>query len=223
MLIEVADVQVRLGRAMELARSVSAEYADDALYHHSMRSYFFGAAWARARGLDFDHELLFVSAMLHDLALTPPFDSHSLPFEEAGGHLARVFAAGLGWPRERRDRAAELIVLHMRDDVEPEQDLESRLLRVRVRMSPVRGLTRSTPLSLRRSSRHTPAWALPSPSSATSVTRQSGSRVVLQRRWWPGVGRTALWPIRLTVPDGTCRSGCLSEGTVTLHSEAMMS
>jgi hypothetical protein len=130
MLIEVADVQVRLGRAMELARSVSAEYADDALYHHSMRSYFFGAAWARARGLDFDHELLFVSAMLHDLALTPPFDSHSLPFEEAGGHLARVFAAGLGWPRERRDRAAELIVLHMRDDVEPEQDLESRLLQV---------------------------------------------------------------------------------------------
>ena len=130
MLIEVADVQVHLGRAMEVAQSVSAEYEGDALYHHSMRSYFFGAAWAQGRGLDFDHELLFVAAMLHDLALMPPFDSHTLPFEEAGGHLARVFAAGLGWPRERRDRAAELIVLHMRDDVEPERDLESRLLQV---------------------------------------------------------------------------------------------
>ncbi|MGY6026417.1 HD domain-containing protein [Streptomyces spinosirectus] len=130
MLIVVADVRVHLGRAMEVAQSVSAEYGGDALYHHSMRSYFFGAAWAQARGFDFDHELLFVSAMLHDLALTPPFDSHTLPFEEAGGHLARVFAAGLGWPRERRDRVAELIVLHMRDDVEPEQDLESRLLQV---------------------------------------------------------------------------------------------
>lgn len=116
--------------APRAAQSVCAEYADDALYHHSMRSYFFGAAWAQARGLDFDHELLFVSAMLHDLALTPPFDSHTLPFEEAGGHLAWVFTAGLGWPRERRERAAELIVLHMRDDVEPSQDLESRLLQV---------------------------------------------------------------------------------------------
>ncbi|WP_030595282.1 HD domain-containing protein [Streptomyces rimosus] len=130
MLIEVAGVQARLGRAMELAQSVCTEYAGDALYHHSMRSYFFGAAWGQARGLDFDSELLFVSAMLHDLALTPPFDSHTLPFEEAGGHLARVFTAGLGWPRERRDRAAELIVLHMRDDVAPEQDPESRLLQV---------------------------------------------------------------------------------------------
>lgn len=48
--------------------------------------------WAQARGLDFDRELFFVAAMLHDLALTPPFDSHTLAFEEAGGHLARVSA-----------------------------------------------------------------------------------------------------------------------------------
>ncbi|MFD3414075.1 cyanamide hydratase [Streptomyces cyaneofuscatus] len=68
--------------------------------------------------------------MLHDLALTPPFDSHTLAFEEAGGHLARVFTAGLGWPTERRDRAAELIVLHMREDIAPKVDVESRLLQV---------------------------------------------------------------------------------------------
>lgn len=130
MVIEVAGVRAPSGQASEAALGVCAEYADQALYHHSLRSYFFGAAWAQERGLDFDRELLFVSAMLHDLALTPPFDSHTLPFEDAGGHLARVFTAGLGWPAERRDRAAELIVLHMRDDVDPEQDLESRLLQV---------------------------------------------------------------------------------------------
>lgn len=130
MLIEVAGVRVPVGRAAEAARLVCEEYADDALYHHSVRSYFFGAAWAEARGLDFDRELFFVSALLHDLALTPPFDSHTLSFEEAGGHLARVFTAGLGWPTERRDRAAELIVLHMRDEVAPEVDVESRLLQV---------------------------------------------------------------------------------------------
>jgi hypothetical protein len=130
MLIEVAGVRAPAGRAAEAARLVCEEYADDALYHHSVRSYFFGAAWAEGRGLDFDRELFFVSALLHDLGLVPPFDSHTLSFEEAGGHLARVFTVGLGWPAERRDRAAELIVLHMRDDVAPERDVESRLLQV---------------------------------------------------------------------------------------------
>ncbi|MFF9868077.1 HD domain-containing protein [Streptomyces sp. NPDC013953] len=130
MLIEVAGVRAPGGRAAEAARLVCEEYADKALHHHSMRSYFFGAAWAQAQGLDFDRELFFVSALLHDLALVPPFDSHTLPFEEAGGHLARVFTAGLGWPTQRRNRAAELIVLHMREDVAPEVDAESRLLQV---------------------------------------------------------------------------------------------
>jgi hypothetical protein len=130
MLVEIAGVRVPVGRAAEAARTVCTEYADGALYHHSVRSYFFGAAWAQARGIDFDRELFFVAAMLHDLALTPPFDSHTLAFEEAGGHLARVFTAGLGRPTERRDRVAELIVLHMRDDIAPEVDTESRLLQI---------------------------------------------------------------------------------------------
>ncbi|WP_234433603.1 HD domain-containing protein [Streptomyces rimosus] len=180
-----------------------------------MRSYFFGAAWAQARGLHFDSELLFVSAMLHDLALTPPFDSHALPFEEAGGHLARVFTAGLGWPRERRDRAAELIVLHMRDDVEPEQDPESRLLQVGTSADVSgRDSTRSTPLSSKRSSRHTPAWASPSPSSASSVTRRSASRSVRQRSWWPDSGRTGPWPIRWSASEGARPGGSCGRSVI---------
>uniref|UniRef100_A0AAU2V3U7 HD domain-containing protein n=1 Tax=Streptomyces sp. NBC_00003 TaxID=2903608 RepID=A0AAU2V3U7_9ACTN len=126
----IAGVAMPGGRACEAARTVCAEYADEALYHHSVRSYVFGAAYAHERQLPFDAELLYVSALLHDLALTPPFDSHTLPFEEAGGHLARVFTAGLGWDAARRDRAAEIIVLHMRDDVSAEQDVESHLLQI---------------------------------------------------------------------------------------------
>ncbi|MFJ8309101.1 MULTISPECIES: HD domain-containing protein [unclassified Streptomyces] len=126
----VAGVEIPAGRAAEAARTVCAEYADEALRHHSVRSYVFGAAYAKERQLAFDAELLYVSALLHDLALTPPFDSHTLPFEEAGGHLARVFTDGLGWDTARRDRAAEIIVLHMRDDVSPEQDVESHLLQI---------------------------------------------------------------------------------------------
>jgi len=130
MSVEVAGIRAPAGRAAEAALEVCAQYAGTELHHHSVRSYLFGAAWAQARGLDFDQELFFVAAMLHDLALTPPFDSRTLAFEDAGGHLARVFTAGLGWPSERRDRTAQLIVLHMRDEVSPDVDVESRLLQV---------------------------------------------------------------------------------------------
>ncbi|MFJ8161691.1 HD domain-containing protein [Streptomyces sp. NPDC096136] len=113
-------------RAFEIA----SEYADPALLNHSVRSYAFGAEYARQHGLAYDAELFYVSALLHDLGLTAPFDSHTLPFEEAGGHVARVFTAGLGWDPARRARAEEVIVRHMRDDVTAAEDVESHLLQV---------------------------------------------------------------------------------------------
>ncbi|MEU6867953.1 HD domain-containing protein [Streptomyces sp. NPDC046876] len=115
------------GRA---ALEIASEYADAALLNHSVRSYAFGAAYAARHGLAYDEDLFYVSALVHDLGLTAPFDSHTLPFEEAGGHVARVLTAGLGWPAERRARAEEIIVLHMRDDVTAAEDVESHLLQV---------------------------------------------------------------------------------------------
>ncbi|MFJ6798384.1 HD domain-containing protein [Streptomyces sp. NPDC091268] len=115
------------GRA---ALEIATEYADAVLLAHSVRSYAFAARYAEQHGLAYDAELLYVSSLLHDLGLTAPFDSHTLPFEEAGGHVARVLTAGLGWPVERRARAQEVIVLHMRDDVTAAEDVESHLLQV---------------------------------------------------------------------------------------------
>ncbi len=87
--------------------------------------------YAAAHDITFDDELYFVAAMLHDLALTaPPFDSHRIAFEEAGGDLAWVFAVAAGWPVDRAARAEEIIVLHMRDDVAADVDPESHLLQV---------------------------------------------------------------------------------------------
>ncbi|MFD7848001.1 HD domain-containing protein [Nocardia sp. NPDC059764] len=112
------------------AFEIASEYADKTLLNHSVRSYAFAAAYAAAHGLSYDEELLYVSSLLHDLGLTAPFDNHTLPFEEAGGHVARVLTAGLGWPAARRARAEEVIVLHMRDDVSATGDVESHLLQV---------------------------------------------------------------------------------------------
>ena len=46
-----------------------------------------GAMYGAAHGIAFDDELYYVSALLHDIGLTDAFDSHRVPFEEAGGDL----------------------------------------------------------------------------------------------------------------------------------------
>jgi hypothetical protein len=116
--------------AATAALSVAARFYSPALLNHCIRSYLWGATYASAHGIGFDDELYYVSAMLHDIGLTDPFDSHRLPFEEAGGELAWVFGVAAGWPADRAARATEIIVLHMHDDVAADTDPESHLLQV---------------------------------------------------------------------------------------------
>jgi HD superfamily phosphodiesterase len=107
---------------------VASAYQSPALQSHSRRVFVWAAAYAREHGIEYDAELLFVAAMFHDLSLVPEFDNHTLSFEEAAGHVARVFAAGAGWPAGRRDRLAEVIVRHMWPDVDATTDPEGHLI-----------------------------------------------------------------------------------------------
>jgi hypothetical protein len=117
-------------QAATAALLVAARFYSPALLNHCVRSYSWGAMYGAAHGIAFDDELLYVTAMLHDIALTDAFDSHRMPFEEAGGELAWVFGTAAGWPADRAARALEIIVLHMRDDVSSTADPESHLLQV---------------------------------------------------------------------------------------------
>lgn len=116
--------------AATAAREVSAEYHSPALLNHCQRSYAFAVGFAVRAGLAYDAELLYVSAMLHDIGLTSAFDNHRLAFEKAGGHVAWVLTAGAGWPVARRRRALEVIERHMWPAVDPEQDPEGHLLEI---------------------------------------------------------------------------------------------
>src|SRR5690242_10417223 len=98
--MRLADLTVPETAAAAAAREVAAAYCSPALFNHSVRAYLFGVVYARAKAIEIDHELLFVAAMLHDLGLVAPFDSHRVDFEYAGGHVAWVFCAGAGWPAE---------------------------------------------------------------------------------------------------------------------------
>jgi hypothetical protein len=114
--------------AATAALDVCRTFHTPALVNHCVRSYLWAAALATTEGTPFDAELLYVSAMLHDLGLLEAFDSHTVEFEYAGGSVGWVFAAGAGWPTERRERVREVIVAHMAQDVDPAKDPEGSLL-----------------------------------------------------------------------------------------------
>jgi hypothetical protein len=116
--------------AAAAALSVAGRFYSPALLNHCVRSYLWGATYATAHRIAFDDELVYVSAMFHDMGLTDAFDSHRVAFEEAGGDLAWVFGVAAGWSADRAARAMEIIVLHMRDDVSSTADPESHMLQV---------------------------------------------------------------------------------------------
>ena len=122
------DLVVPDTAAATAALEVASAYHSPALLNHSLRAYVWAAADGTARGIDFDPELLYVAAMFHDIGLVPAFDSHTVAFEEAGGHVAGVFAAGAGWSAERRERLSEVIIRHMWPQVDVSVDPEGHLL-----------------------------------------------------------------------------------------------
>jgi HD domain len=122
------DLLVPDTAASAAALEVASAYCSLALLNHSVRAYVWAAAHGTTRGIRFDPELLYVASMFHDIGLVPEFDSYTVSFEEAGGHVARVFAAGAGWPAERRERLSEVIIRHMWDRVDVSMDPEGYLL-----------------------------------------------------------------------------------------------
>ncbi|XXY45927.1 HD domain-containing protein [Sorangium sp. So ce269] len=111
MTTQIAGIQApdtRLARdATELAREVSEPY----LFHHVMRSYYFGELAGRRRGIAFDRELLYVAVVLHDLGLTERFAGPER-FEVDGANAARTFLEGRGLPREKVSLVWDAIALH---------------------------------------------------------------------------------------------------------------
>ena len=122
------DLVVPDTAASAAALEVASAYHSPALLNHSVRAYVWAAAHGMTSGIAFDPELLYVAALFHDLGLVPAFDSNAVPFEEAGGHVAQVFAAGAGWPAERRERLATVIIRHMSPQVDVSADPEGYLL-----------------------------------------------------------------------------------------------
>ena len=126
--MHLGDLPVPDTLAASGAFEVAELFHSPALLHHSVRSYLWAAALAAQEGTPYDAELLYVAAMLHDIGLTSSFEHPSTSFEEVGGRVAYVFAAGAGWPIGRRERVDEIVARHMGWTGAPDDDWESHLL-----------------------------------------------------------------------------------------------
>lgn len=104
--IKIPDTKLAL-EATELARQVSPEW----LFNHCMRTYFFGMAVGQHIHKHADAECLFLSSVLHDLGLTPTYDTDG-PFELNGARAAYNFVRKRGCEKEKATIMHEAIALH---------------------------------------------------------------------------------------------------------------
>lgn len=75
------------------AQDILKEHGSQLLWNHSNRVYLFGALQGKKAQRTYDEELLYVSALFHDLGLTKQFSSVDKRFEVDGANAARQFLA----------------------------------------------------------------------------------------------------------------------------------
>ena len=109
------------------AREHILDVAPPYLVNHSIRAYAWAVELARHDGLQFDPEILYVSAMLHDIGLVPAFDLGGC-FEIDGAVEAERFAIEHGQPPARARAIYDVIGLHMLAEAPPGSTNEVVLL-----------------------------------------------------------------------------------------------
>jgi hypothetical protein len=93
------------------ATQLVAEVSPDFLYNHCIRTYLFAEALGQRDNLKYDRELLYLSAVMHDLGLTKSFTDKQR-FEVDGADAARAFVIKHGLAEEKAEIVWDAIALH---------------------------------------------------------------------------------------------------------------
>jgi hypothetical protein len=93
--------------AIDYARRLSEPY----LFNHAMRSWLFAEAIGHAKGIDYDHEVVAIGTILHDIGLTAGVSGPNR-FEVNGADAVRSFIAGRGLADRRAQLIWDLVALN---------------------------------------------------------------------------------------------------------------
>lgn len=111
--------------------ALCSEQMPDFLLNHCLRSYAWAALLGARDGVLCDHELLYVSSLLHDIGLVvraEPSAPAPACFAVSGAVTAARFLEREGWPADRRDVVADAISRHLNVRVTTHQGAEAHLL-----------------------------------------------------------------------------------------------
>jgi hypothetical protein len=106
----------------------------DLLFNHSNRVYFWGALAGIRKKLKYDHELLYVGAMFHDIGLTPEYRSPTERFEVDGANAAQDFLRRHGVDQASIDIVWDAIALHTTPGIPQHKKPEVALVTAGVEM-----------------------------------------------------------------------------------------
>ncbi|WP_329257688.1 HD domain-containing protein [Streptomyces pseudovenezuelae] len=120
----IAGVEIPGTSAVAEATAFLRERTNPLIFHHSRRVFLFGSLHARARELRPDPELLYISAMFHDVGLLIPFQDTQQRFELDGADHAHRFLLDRGFSRSAAEVVWRAIALHTTPGIPGRMDPE---------------------------------------------------------------------------------------------------
>lgn len=121
--VAIPDSQISR-EATQLIRDTESE----TLYQHSLRVYYWAAITGIKQQQDFDPELLYISALFHDVGLTSKFSQSQVRFEVDGANAAREFLTSRNIATPEIDKVWLAIALHTTPGIPEHLNAESALL-----------------------------------------------------------------------------------------------
>ncbi|MGO1923463.1 MAG: HD domain-containing protein [Jeotgalicoccus sp.] len=128
MITDLGNIKVPDSKIITDAQDLVHEYGNELIWNHSNRVYLFGAVKGDQDKMNYDHELLYISALFHDLGLTKQFSSDDLRFEVDGANAARQFLNTHNITPNQVQLVWDAIALHTTPGVAEHKESEVALL-----------------------------------------------------------------------------------------------
>jgi hypothetical protein len=129
--IDISALSLPDTKAARAALALCTELSPAFMVTHCTRTYWFSRLLGERWKIEFDDELLYVGAMLHDIALMPGFQDRKPEescFTLPSARAARALVAPLGWDQRRQDLLGEAILLNPNPAVPVSRGAEAHLL-----------------------------------------------------------------------------------------------
>lgn len=108
----VAGIVIPDSKIATEATELLLEHGTEFLFNHSLRVFVFSSLNGKRKNVKYDAELLYVSAVFHDLGLVPHYSSPDQRFEVDGANAARDFLQSHGLPKDQLQLVWDAIALH---------------------------------------------------------------------------------------------------------------